>query len=240
MISVCIATYNGKEELRRQLDSIYPQLSVDDEIVISDDNSTDGTRELIKTYIDNDACLPKVYLIDGPSLHSPIPNFENALKNAKGDYIFLSDQDDQWMPNKVEVMMKALQQSSCVVSDCVVTDGALNVTAASFYELNRTRAGWMYNLFVKNGYLGCCMAFRRCVLEKSLPFPKHTPMHDIWIGNIAAMYYDVCFINDRLISFCRHDHNASDTARKSTSSFLQKIGYRFIVVKDLIMKRMCM
>ena len=65
MISVCIATYNGKEELRRQLDSIYPQLSVDDEIVISDDNSTDGTRELIKTYIDNDACLPKVYLIDG-------------------------------------------------------------------------------------------------------------------------------------------------------------------------------
>ena len=152
MISVCIATYNGKEELRRQLDSIYPQLSVDDEIVISDDNSTDGTRELIKTYIDNDACLPKVYLIDGPSLHSPIPNFENALKNAKGDYIFLSDQDDQWMPNKVEVMMKALQQSSCVVSDCVVTDGSLNVTAPSFYELNRTRAGWMYNLFVKNGY----------------------------------------------------------------------------------------
>lgn len=144
------------------------------------------------------------------------------------------------MPNKVEVMMKALQHSSCVVSDCVVTDGSLNVTAPSFYELNRTRAGWMYNLFVKNGYLGCCMAFRRCVLEKSLPFPKHTPMHDIWIGNIAAMYYDVCFINDRLISFCRHDHNASDTARKSTSSFLQKIGYRFIVVKDLIMKRMCM
>ena len=59
MISVCIATYNGKEELRRQLDSIYPQLSVDDEIVISDDNSTAGTRELIKTYIDNDAGLSK-------------------------------------------------------------------------------------------------------------------------------------------------------------------------------------
>lgn len=95
----------------------------------------------------------------------PHSKLRECLKNAKGDYIFLSDQDDQWMPNKVEVMMKALQQSSCVVSDCVVTDGALNVTAPSFYELNRTRAGWMYNLFVKNGYLGCCMAFRGVYLK---------------------------------------------------------------------------
>ena len=237
MISVCIATYNGKEELRRQLDSIYPQLSVDDEIVISDDNSTDGTRELIKTYIDNDACLPKVYLIDGPSLHSPIPNFENALKNAKGDYIFLSDQDDQWMPNKVEVMMKALQQSSCVVSDCVVTDGSLNVTAPSFYELNRTRAGWMYNLFVKNGYLSCCMAFRRCVLEKSLPFPKHTPMHDIWIGNIAAMYFDVVFIPEKLIYYRRHGHNATPTGGDSVTNAWQKFTYRWNVIVSLIRRR---
>ena len=235
MISVCIATYNGKEELRRQLDSIYPQLSAEDEIVISDDNSTDGTRELIESYMHREDVEPQVRLIDGPCLHSPIPNFENALRNSKGDYIFLSDQDDQWMPNKVEVIMRALQQSCCVVSDCVVTDGNLRVIAPSFYQLNVTRPGWMYNLLRKNGYLGCCMAFRRCVLERSLPFPKHTPMHDIWIGNVAAMYFDVNFIDDKLINFCRHDHNASDTARKSTASLIKKIGFRVVVIKDLLL-----
>ena len=236
MISVCIATYNGKEELRRQLDSIYVQLSEEDEIVISDDNSTDGTRDLVEEYIHRDDVRPKVRLLEGPCKGSPIPNFENALKHAKGNYIFLSDQDDKWMPNKVKVMMQALQHSCCVVSDCVVTDGELNVKASSFYELNATKTGWMHNLFFKNGYLGCCMAFRRCVLEKSLPFPTHTPMHDIWIGNIAAMYYDVKFINDKLIYFCRHDHNNSDTARKSTATLFEKIGFRLIVVKNLLAK----
>lgn len=229
MITVCIATYNGVHELRRQLDSILPQLGAGDEVIISDDRSTDGTREMIAQYRS-----PLIRLIDGPAQGSPVPNFENALRHAQGDYIFLSDQDDQWLPNKVEVMVQALQSAACVVSDCYVTDEHLTVKHPSFFALNHTRPGWLYNLFVKNGYLGCCMAFRRSVLERALPFPKRTPMHDIWIGNIAAMYFDVKFIPERLIHFCRHDHNASDTARKSTASFLEKLKFRWVVLCGLV------
>lgn len=229
MISVCIATYNGVEELPRQLDSIIAQLHTGDEIVVSDDHSTDGTRELLATY-------PSEILrvVDGPAKGSPIPNFENALRNAKGDYIFLADQDDQWLPGKVEAFLRALRQYDCVVSDSYVTDADLRVLSPSFYALNHTRRGRFYNLLVKNGYLGCCMAFRRSVLERAMPFPSDIPMHDIWIGNVAAFTGRVAFIPDRLINFCRHDHNASSTARRSRASLICKIGYRWTVVKHLL------
>lgn len=228
MISVCIATYNGEKLLRQQLDSILPELSAGDEIVISDDNSTDCTRDIINSYNS-----PFIRLIEGPCKGSPIPNFENALQHAKGEYIFLSDQDDVWVPGKVKIMLAALEKSHCVVSDCYVTDGHLNVTSDSFYALNNTRPGFLYNLLRKNGYLGCCMAFRRDVLEKSLPFPDDTPMHDIWIGNIAALRFDVTFIPDKLIYFRRHNHNASVTARKSTYSVKQKLGFRWSIIRHL-------
>lgn len=228
MISVCIASYNGEQELGRQLDSVLPQLSPDDEVVISLDPSTDRTREVIAAYGD-----ARLKVVDGPGLGSPIPNFENALAHASGDYIFLCDQDDQWMPKKVEVMMKALQTAACVVSDCIVTDADLNVIEPSFYAVNRTCTGFLFNLLVRNGYLGCCMAFRREVLQRALPFPKNTPMHDIWIGCVAARYYNVRFIPDRLMYYRRHGHNASTTSGKSQSTLRQKFNYRWVVIKNL-------
>lgn len=229
MISVCIATYNGEKELTRQLDSIIAQLRPGDEIVVSDDHSTDGTRELLAKYP-----ADVVRVVAGPAKGSPIPNFENALRHAKGDYIFLADQDDQWLQGKVEACLKALQHCDCVVTDCIVTDGGLRLKSPSFYGLNHTRCGKFYNLLVKNGYLGCCMAFRRSVLEKALPFPPDIPMHDIWIGNVAAFSGRVAFIPDKLINFCRHDHNASSTARQSQASLRCKIGFRWAVVKHLL------
>lgn len=233
MITVCIATYNGEDVIRRQLDSILPQLGEDDEVIVSDDQSTDRTVEIVKSYQS-----PLIKIIKGPSLGTPIANFQNALRHAKGDYIFLSDQDDQWMPRKVSVMTEALKDHCCVVSDCHVTDGELKMLNPSFYALNHTRPGWMYNLFRKNGYLGCCMAFRRCVLEKALPFPKHAAMHDIWIGNVAAMYYGVHFIQEPLINFCRHDHNVSNTAGKSTATIRQKFLFRWHTVTGLLARKL--
>ena len=103
MISVCIATYNGEKYIREQLDSILPQLGLDDEVIISDDSSTDNTLKIIEEYND---CRIKIF--SNNKFYSPILNFENALKKAQGDFIFLSDQDDIWKSNKVEVVMKYL------------------------------------------------------------------------------------------------------------------------------------
>lgn len=229
MISVCLATYNGIPLVLEQIQSILPQLSAGDELLVSDDGSTDGTVEAIRALQS-----PLIRLIDGAHQHSPIANFEHALRHAKGDIIFLADQDDKWLDGKVKTMVEALADCDCVVSDCIVTDGELNVTAPSFYVRNHTRHNRLYNLFARNGYLGCCLAFRRCVLDRALPFPRHTPMHDIWIGNISAWFYRLRFIDDRLMLFRRHDHNASPTARHSEYSMPRRFLFRFHVACALI------
>ena len=228
MISVCVATYNGEKFIREQIDSILRQLSSDDEIIVSDDGSTDGTIVIINCIGDK-----RIRIIEGPRKHSPTFNFENALKEAKGDYIFLADQDDVWKTNKVEVCMKWLQKYDCVVSDAEVTDSNLNPLYPSLYAIMQVRQGHIYNTVWKNGYTGCCMAFRRNVLEASLPFPKDIPMHDIWIGNVAAYKYNVKFIPDKLILFRRHKETISCNGKGSKYSIWQQMKFRWSIIKNI-------
>ena len=228
MISVCVATYNGEKFIREQIDSILCQLSSDDEIIVSDDGSTDGTIVIINCIGDK-----RIRIIEGPRKHSPTFNFENALKEAKGDYIFLADQDDVWKTNKVEVCMKWLQKYDCVVSDAEVTDSNLNPLYPSLYAIMQVRQGHIYNTVWKNGYTGCCMAFRRNVLEASLPFPKDIPMHDIWIGNVAAYKYNVKFIPDKLILFRRHKETISCNGKGSKYSIWQQMKFRWSIIKNI-------
>lgn len=229
MISVCIATYNGGKTIHTQLASILSQLGENDEVVISDDHSTDNTLDIIRAFNS-----PIVRIVEGPVKGSPIPNFENALQHSKGDIIFLADQDDKWVENKVETMVRHIQEgAACVVSDCYVTDKDFNITHPSFYQEVGTRAGFFYNLFVHNYYLGCCMAFTREVLIKSLPFPANIPMHDIWIGNVAALFFNVKFIPEPLIYFCRHGNNSSSTAAPSPYSLWEKVRFRLDILLPL-------
>ena len=229
MISVCVATYNGEKFIREQIDSILCQLSSDDEIIVSDDGSTDGTIVIINCIGDK-----RIRIIEGPRKHSPTFNFENALKEAKGDYIFLADQDDVWKTNKVEVCMKWLQKYDCVVSDAQVTDSNLNPLYPSLYAIMQVRQGHIYNTVWKNGYTGCCMAFRRNILEASLPFPKDIPMHDIWIGNVAAYKYNVKFISEKLVLFRRHEDTISCNGKGSKYSIWQKIKFRWSIIKNIV------
>ena len=230
MISVCIATYNGQRFIEHQIKSILSQLSYEDEIIVSDDGSSDGTLNVLDKINDK-----RIRVIDGAHQHSPIWNFEKSLKQARGEYVFLSDQDDLWMPEKVEVMMRHLQQYDCVISDNKIIDAGDEVVGESFYALNGTHPGRYYNLLIKNGYLGCCMAFRRNVLEASMPFPPDIPMHDIWIGNVAAFCFTCCFIPDKLMLCRRHGGNASTASSPSTYSFWEKIRFRLIMVYRILM-----
>lgn len=229
MISVCIATYNGEGVIGEQVGSILPQLGPEDEVVISDDHSTDGTLAVLAGFRD-----ARIKVFEGPAMGSPIPNFENALMRAKGDVIFLSDQDDRWHADKVEKMVAELKKGDCVVSDCVVTDREWNVKYPSFFKRNHTSTNRLVNLLVKNGYIGGCMAFKRNVLEASLPFPKNTPMHDLWIGNVAAFFFSVSFIGEQLSDFRRSGSNVSRSGEKSAAPLLRRINYRFATIKGLL------
>ncbi len=226
MISVCIATYNGEKFIKEQLDSILLQLEKNDEIIISDDGSSDKTLEIIKSFNDDRI------IIFRNAFKNLVLNFEFALKQAKGDYIFLSDQDDVWLPNKITVCKEYLKSYSVVVSNCKVVNQDLQVINNSFFDLNNSKKG-LFSNFVKNSYLGCCLAFRKEVLYTALPFPKSIPMHDIWIGFIAELFFKSKFISEPLLLYRRHGKNESPTAEDSPYSFIQKIKFRFNIVKNL-------
>lgn len=198
MISVCIATYNGEKFIKQQLTSILEQLAPADEIIVSDDNSKDNTRNIIEELNDG-----RIKIIDGPGMGSPTKNFEQALKHAKGDYIFLADQDDVWKEGKVSICMKYLKDYCCVVSDATVTDGDLKETSSSFFRLNNTKYGKWYNLLLKNGYLGCCMAFRKELLNAAIPFRK-TPLC-MTSGLEMSQHSNLMYASYPKVLFCSED-----------------------------------
>lgn len=230
MISVCMATYNGEKYIKEQIDSILPQLGEGDELVISDDSSVDRTVEIVQSYKDK-----RIKLFTNQKFHSPIFNFEFALKQAKGDIIFLSDQDDVWLPNKVEEMSKCLSNYDLVVSDCSVVDKDLKLIRSSFMNWKSSHEGGRFiKHLYKNPYLGCCMAFRNRLLKSAIPFPSHIAMHDIWLGLMALIGFKVYFLNIPLIKYRRHGNNASPASEKSHYSLSYKISYRAYLIKCLL------
>ncbi len=220
MVSVCIASYNGCKYMKEQLISILSQLSCNDEIIVSDDGSCDGTLEIISNM--EDSRIKEVLNIEK---HGVVPNFENAIKYASGDYIFLCDQDDLWVENKVKTCVEALQSVDLVVHNSLLMDGVGNVSDIDFFSLRKSTAGYWKNLY-KNSFIGCCMAFRREILDYVLPFPKQILWHDMWIGLMVEKKGKTKFIDDKLLYYRRHGNNASATAEKSSFSFPFQIKYR--------------
>ena len=170
-------------------------------------------------------CDQRIKIYSNQHFKSPAYNFENALKMAKGDYIFLSDQDDVWEANKVETMMKYLNDNTLVTSDCSIVDTDMRVIRDSFFGYERRHKGVISNI-VHNNFLGCCMAFRKELLDLALPFPKDVAMHDIWLGICASTFHSVEFIPDKLIKYRRHSENASCTSEKSNLKYSYRIIYR--------------
>ena len=130
--------------------------------------------------------------------------------------------------------VEELQKCDCVVSDARVTDSLLNTTSESLFQLMHVKRGRLSNLLWRNGYTGCCMAFKREVLSKALPFPTDIPMHDIWIGNVAAFCGRLHFIDDRLLLFRRHDTTASCNGKGSNYSLWQKLSFRWHTLKNIV------
>ncbi|WP_083891510.1 glycosyltransferase family 2 protein [Fibrella aestuarina] len=204
-VSVCMATFNGAKFVKRQLLSILPQLEPLDEIIISDDNSTDDTVSVINSIHDKRI---KVHLNKIGS--GPTANFQNALYLCSGDIIVLCDQDDIWLPTKLSDIRHALSTSDLVITDCIVVDEKEQIIHESFFALRNSRKGFWRNLY-KNSYVGCCMAFKKEVLSYSLPFPRHIHMHDWWIGLCVEKLGKVYFLDKPLIKYVRHGNNASPT-----------------------------
>jgi glycosyltransferase involved in cell wall biosynthesis len=165
-----------------------------------------------------------------------VKNFERSINNATGDLIFLSDQDDVWLPNKVEKILEVFQKYpdiTLILSDAQIIDSEGQITANSFFKIRGKFVANPLSNFIKNKYHGCTLAFRREMIEVFLPFPANTPMHDMWIGIVNAIYGKVFYIDEPLIQHRRHDNNTS-RGHLGNAGIVQMIKWRLTLVKDII------
>lgn len=226
-ISVCMATYNGEKYIKEQLVSILTQISETDEVIISDDSSSDNTLEIIKSI--NDSRV-KVYR---NCFRNVVKNFEFSISKASGDIIFLSDQDDIWHPDKVRNYMDQFNNINIglVISNLQLIDKEGKEIEREFFEQG-FRIGFLQNL-IKNNFIGCSMSFRQELVSKILPFPNNIPMHDWWIGLIALKTSRVKYIDKKLTYYRRHDNNVTSDSR---SSFKNILIWRLNLISKLIFR----
>ena len=175
----------------------------------------------------------RIYIIDGPK-KGIVKNFEFLLTQTTAEYIFLSDQDDIWLDKKVELMLDKLNFYDLVISDCIVTDGALKTVYDSYFKSFHYPQEGILNILYKNSYIGCCMAIRRSLLVHALPFPTHVVMHDWWLGLVANYFGRVHVLDQPLLKYRRHSSNHSSTGSKSHSSIFVKIIWRVKMFHSLL------
>lgn len=230
-VSVCMAVYNGEKFIKQQIESILKQLTMEDELVISDDGSTDETLRIINDFQDY-----RIKLFPNTHKAGFIGNFENALCHTSGNYIFLSDQDDIWKANKIERCLYLLQQYDMVVHNAILVNYKGDSLNKKYFDTLHSSDGFLYN-FYKTRFLGCCMAFNRKVLIECLPFPKKIVAHDYWIGMYWLFKYpqSIYFSEEILMCYRRHGGNVSTSSEKSNHSFLYKVlTKRFFLIAAVI------
>lgn len=229
-ISVCMATRNGEKYIGRQIESILKQLRQDDELIISDDTSTDQTIGLIKSFSDK-----RIILLQNNVFYNPIFNIENALKKASGEIVVLSDQDDVWLDNKIAVIERELAGvhvgNKLIVLDGYIVDENETIMHDSIFEHIDSGKGLLKNIY-DNTYMGCCMAFPRDLLKIALPFPKNVPMHDMWLGLLAELFGTVEFVREKTIKYRRHGASVTDLHLRI--DVLRQIRRRYHLVTALL------
>lgn len=214
-ISIAMATYNGSKYLQEQLESFANQTRYPDELVITDDCSSDNTLQIIELFNKKSPFEIRCYKNDKNLGY--IKSFNKALSLCKGDLVFLSDQDDVWFSNKIKRMEEVALNSNAMawMNDAILTDSKL--TNMKFTKIGQTRSlGLSDSAFV----IGCCAAFRKKFLDLALPIPKDYQGHDNWLLEIAAGIGRKQIVKEALQYHRLHDSNQSQTitniARKVT------------------------
>lgn len=224
-----MAVYNGATYLQPQMQSILGQLRPNDEVVVVDDASQDNSAEILTGISDS-----RVRVFRNDRNLGVFASFEKAMSLAQGDLLFLSDQDDLWLPEKVDKILAVFSLNpavTLVASDALVIDESGNVVANSFFELRGHFAPGILHNLLKNKYLGCTLAFRKSMLKHFLPIPKDVPMHDIWFGLINDLYGKTYYVDQPLIAYRRHGGNVSPSAGAPVA---QRLVWRWRLVKNLL------
>jgi glycosyltransferase involved in cell wall biosynthesis len=199
LISVAIATFNGAQYLEEQLDSIYDQTYKNIEVIVCDDQSSDDTVDILKRYSDEKGL--KFYVNE--TRLGFVKNFEKVISKCKGDYIALSDQDDIWLKQKLEILVSLIGDSLLIHSDSMLIN-AHNEIILSNWKGNIKSHTEVDDFFFSNVVTGCTILFSRNLINLALPFPKGLQYHDWWLSICAANSGKISYCNKSLVMYRQH------------------------------------
>lgn len=230
-IDILLATYNGEKYLKELIDSILSQTYKNIRLIISDDCSQDGTTKILEEYVKKDN---RVVTYCQTQNLGYIKNFEFLLKQVKSELYMLGDQDDVWLPQKIEksVQMLKSENADLVFGDLEVVDKDLNTIYPSFNDfmlLSRKIKKYIksYKLnYLYNCVTGCTVIARSKFIPKILPIPAKSKyfVHDHWIGIMMSIYGKVAYMPDKYIKYRQHGDNQIGT---------DKISHKFTKLKQV-------
>jgi len=205
-ISIVMATYNGAQYLQEQLDSFVAQTRQPDELVITDDGSSDGTLDITRAFAQTAPFEVRWWQNEHNLGYAQ--NFNRALSRCTGDLVFLSDQDDVWFPQKIQTVKSVAEQdvhNVVFINDAELTCSDLSKTGLT--KLSQIRsAGISYSSFI----MGCCVAIKGYFLQEVLPIPKYYEAHDEWIVKLAETLTRKRVILQSLQLYRRHNTTESN------------------------------
>jgi glycosyltransferase involved in cell wall biosynthesis len=236
-ISVALCTFNGERYLFEQLASIEAQTVLPDELVIFDDCSADSTIDILNNFKKNSRI--KTFINVNPTRKGVVGNFQNAIELCSGDVIFLSDQDDIWALNKVEVFLKIFASTpSCgyVFSDANLIDPSRNYLSKGLWEsvgfddrkVDLYSASNQLDVLLKGGHFvyGMTLAFRGEFKKYINPINSTSKelTHDTWIALfLSAIGSNGVAINERLVDYRQHQSQVVGAGKER--NLFQRIEY---------------
>lgn len=237
-VSVCMPVYNGSKYIELQILSILESCNSwggNWELLICDDFSSDNTLQVVTSF---SAVEPRIRILSNNKNLGVVRTVNRLLCSATKDVIILSDQDDVWHRNRVNCTVSAFREERCSVVLCcnqlINSDSQILDKSYPPKIFGKTRTNLLAS-FIRNQYLGCCMALDRNILDKVLPIPQFSSMHDIWIGIIASLSSGVFYDDRTLVYYRRHSSNVTSlTTRSLAHAFYHRVTYIAMIFAALI------
>lgn len=203
-ISVVMATYNGERFLQQQIDSILQQSLPPAELIIMDDCSKDGTLGILNDYA---AKNPIVKVFSNEVNIGFVKNFEKGISLTSGNFIALSDQDDIWVPDKLEQLFNGIGDALLIYSNSELVDEAGGSMHKKMSDI-KNQIGFNSSLMFVIGTWapGHAFLFKRVLAEKCIPFPDLVA-HDFWLAFMATCYQPVKYLAEPLVLYRQHSSN---------------------------------
>ena len=235
---ILLSTYNGGQYLRKQLNSVLSQSMTDFTLLIRDDGSSDDTLDILSTYTD-----PRIRILTGRNL-GPSGSFFSLLEEARtmgAEHIFFCDQDDIWMPDKMALLLAALEKCpagpALVFSDFAMIDETDAVTGDSYAAMAKLRipadGDFFPKLLAQPYVFGCTAVLNKALLDLITEPPAGIEMYDCWTSLVASVFGTVRYLPHATIYHRFHATNATGRAgMNSCFSRLRRVTGQFRRQRD--------